>query len=690
MNYKDITKGVLLSYSQIFFSYSQLLGVLLLIVTFFSPWIGLGGLISVILANGVSYLFKYNKEDIEKGYLGFNSLLIGMEIFYFFKPNISVFVLLFIVVISTLLLTVVLNDIFHTSFKLPALTLPFVLMSIVLYFATYNYTGLELRASQELLFNSYNLWKPLELFFSSMSIIFFQNSIEVGIIIAAALLVYSPTMFFLSVVSFASGLFFYSIMGGSLLGVENAFVGFNFIFTGLAIGGIFFVPSISSYLLAIFSVMITALVASSIKTFVVFYGMPVFALPFNLVIFMLLISFKKRGFDNFPKMVDFVPGKPEDNLNFYTKNIKRFGSVNIIDNLALPIKGIWKISQGADGKETHKDRWRWALDFQKLNYENKIYNNSGEKLEDYPTYKSEVYSAVYGVVVALENGIKDNKIGDVNIEHNWGNYIIIDAGFGIYIKVAHLLKGSIKVTLNQSIKVGEVLALVGNSGRSSYPHLHFQVQSMPIVGADTLPFSFSSYIEHLEDKFEIKKKILPKTDQIIENIEQDYSFSEIFNLYINREFKYIYNNSEEVVKVDIDFYGRRFIKSLKNSAKLYFIKDKEFFYFLDFEGDKNSVLYQIYKSLPLIPLTYKEKLNWQDNIYFVTKSLLKDFISFFYSFIGAPHTKFKLNYGKKVRYNGEIAYLVYSNEKKVIFSNRGFLLAIKEGDNMLLEQVEKE
>ncbi len=689
---KDFKKAVLLSYSQIFFSYSQILGLLLLVLTFFSPWIGIAGLLGVVLSNLLSYLFNYNKEHIQKGYLGFNSLLMGMEVAYFFKPSFATFILLFTLIISTLFLTIVLNHLFYLYLGIPSLTLPFVLISIILYFATYNYTGLTLRDSHELAFNSFNFlnaYPSVEMFFKSLSIIFFQNRVEVGMIIALIMLFYSPAMLFLSVVSFFAGLEFYSLMGGSLIGVQNAFVGFNFIFSGIAVGGIFFVSSLSSYILMIFTVLITALVSSAIKTFVIFYGMPVFALPFNLVIFMILIAFKQRGVDAFPKLVDFVPGKPEDNLNFYTKNIKRFGSPHINKNLVLPVKGVWKISQGADGKETHKDRWRWALDFQKLNYDKKLYNNEGNILDDYPTYKEPVYVPVNGTIVLIENNIDDNKIGDVNIKHNWGNFIIIDAGFGIYVKMAHLLKGSIKVKIGQIVKVGEELAKIGNSGRSSYPHLHFQVQSMPVIGADTMPFSFSDYILHDENKFIVKVKELPQTDDIIENIERNEKIFDIFNLYINREFTYKYNGSEEKIKVNIDFYGREFLIS-ENGARLYFSRTKNFFYFLDFEGDKNSVLYEIYSVIPMVPLLYKENLIWTENLYFSPTGILKNFISFLYSFINSPYKMFNLKYGKKVKFNSKLSYLIYSNDYKLIFNEENFLLGVKMADKMILEQVIEE
>ena len=686
-NFKDFKKALLLSYSQIFFSYDEIIGFFLLILTFFSPWIAISGLFGVIISNLTAYAFNYNPEHIKKGYYGFNSLLIAMETAYFFDPSLPTFILLFTVVVSTLFLTVVLNHIFYLYLGIPPLTLPFVLMSIIFYFATYNYTGLPLRDFGQTAFNSIPFLKSEipEMFFKSLSIIFFQNRIEVGIIISLIMLFYSPTMLFLSITSFVLGVKFYLLMGGSLTGTENAFVGFNFIFVGIATGGIFFVPSVYSFLLAIFTVLITALISSGIKTFVIFYKMPVFALPFNLVIFMILIAFKQRGKDQNPKFVDFIPGKPEDNLNYYIKNIKRFGSFFINKNLKLPVKGVWKISQGADGKETHKDRWRWALDFQKTTCEGKVYENDGNSLQDYPTYKEKVYSPANGTIVMIQDDIKDNKIGEVNTKENWGNFIIINTGYGIYIKLAHLLKESIKVKIGQKVKAGDMLAEIGNSGRSSYPHLHFQVQNLPIVGSDTIPFSFYNYILHKNNnKTEIIFKKLPQEGDIIENIESKENISEIFNLYINRKFTYKFKNNHEEIIVDIDFYGRKFLKS-DNKARLYFTQNENFFYFFDFEGNKKSLLYYIYQSISVIPLYYKENLEWEEKIYFPKENTFKNFYAFFHIFLPLPYKKFNYRYGKKVKYKGKLSYLIYINDKKTVINEDNFIASIKEEENFILE-----
>ena len=101
----------------------------------------------------------------------------------------------------------------------------------------------------------------------------------------------------------------------------------------------------------------------------------------------------------------------------------------------------------------------------------------------YYSYGSRVLAVASGTVVHLKDGIPDNVPGHVgaealklSLETIAGNVIGLDLGHGQFAYYAHLQPGSIRVKLGQRVRKGELLALVGNSGSSFEPHLHFEVR----------------------------------------------------------------------------------------------------------------------------------------------------------------------------------------------------------------------
>jgi murein DD-endopeptidase MepM/ murein hydrolase activator NlpD len=82
----------------------------------------------------------------------------------------------------------------------------------------------------------------------------------------------------------------------------------------------------------------------------------------------------------------------------------------------------------------------------------------------------------------------------ITLETVGGNHVIIDIGGGYYAFYAHLKPGSIRVREGQRVKRGDVIGLVGNSGNSTEPHLHFHISdgNSPL-GSEGVPYRLDSF-----------------------------------------------------------------------------------------------------------------------------------------------------------------------------------------------------
>jgi murein DD-endopeptidase MepM/ murein hydrolase activator NlpD len=78
---------------------------------------------------------------------------------------------------------------------------------------------------------------------------------------------------------------------------------------------------------------------------------------------------------------------------------------------------------------------------------------------------------------------------------------MLNLGGGHYANYAHLAPGSITVKVGDRVTAGQQMALVGNTGQTGVPHLHFHVMDRPLLAeANGLPYEFRSFtVEGLAD-----------------------------------------------------------------------------------------------------------------------------------------------------------------------------------------------
>lgn len=144
-----------------------------------------------------------------------------------------------------------------------------------------------------------------------------------------------------------------------------------------------------------------------------------------------------------------------------------------------------------------------------------------------------VYAPLDGMVVACSDGNPDRErtgmIYDLirlllhrpkpgsPFSAYGGNYVILRCG-DVYPLLAHLRNGSVHVKVGDTVRVGDQLGEVGNSGSSIQPHLHFQImkneEPFPLF-ENLLPFSLRIAEKQIKgERKTVKNAVLANGDHL--------------------------------------------------------------------------------------------------------------------------------------------------------------------------------
>lgn len=138
---------------------------------------------------------------------------------------------------------------------------------------------------------------------------------------------------------------------------------------------------------------------------------------------------------------------------------------------------------------------RFAIDWLKLDGQGRLVSGPVSDVASYPGYGEKLLAVADGIVVSTLDGLpdavppNDPNPSTLTLQNIGGNQVVLDIGDKFFALYGHIKPGSVRVRAGQKVRAGTVLGLLGNSGNSSAPHLHFHVMDgASVLGSEGVPY----------------------------------------------------------------------------------------------------------------------------------------------------------------------------------------------------------
>ena len=167
--------------------------------------------------------------------------------------------------------------------------------------------------------------------------------------------------------------------------------------------------------------------------------------------------------------------------------------------IAPPFEGEWLVLQGGPSplQSHHLAAYnqRFALDLVRLEGGRIFTGEPGDANATVNSWEQPLVSPADGAVVVARDEMEDSDGTNfvTELEDAAGNVIVIELDSGFFVVLAHLRHETLRVSEGDRVRKGDPLALVGNSGNTTMPHLHLQVQTHPDLWDPdnrSVPFAF--------------------------------------------------------------------------------------------------------------------------------------------------------------------------------------------------------
>jgi murein DD-endopeptidase MepM/ murein hydrolase activator NlpD len=166
---------------------------------------------------------------------------------------------------------------------------------------------------------------------------------------------------------------------------------------------------------------------------------------------------------------------------------------------------------------------RFAIDWVRVNPQGRTFDGDAKQNTAYFAHGQEAIAVADGTIAAIKDGIPENVPGitsravPITLDTIGGNFVVLDLGGGHYAFYAHLQPGSLRVKIGEKVNRGRVLGLVGNSGNSTEPHLHFHLSDGPeSLASEGVPYVLDTFeIATGQAGFERRTGELPMNSAVV-------------------------------------------------------------------------------------------------------------------------------------------------------------------------------